>query len=51
MLSGEDHKICAMVWTVNVRQIRNDFHKLTFLQKNEGTNLTLLLVDFFCLFF
>jgi hypothetical protein len=30
-----------------VRQIRNDFFKLTFLQKNERTNSTLLLVDLF----
>ena len=36
---------------LKVRQIRNDFFKLTFLPKNERTNLTLLLVDLFSFVF
>ena len=36
---------------VKVRQILNDFFKLTFLPKNEQTNSTLLLVDWFSLVF
>ena len=36
---------------LKVRQIRNDFFKLTFLPKNERTNSTLLFVDLFSFFF
>ena len=36
---------------LKVRQIRNDFFKSTLLPKNEQTYSTLLLVDFFSLFF
>ena len=36
---------------LKVRQIRNDFFKLTFLSKNERTNSTLLLVDLFSFVF
>ena len=32
---------------LKVRQIQNDFFKPTFLPKNEQTNSTLLLVDYF----
>ena len=36
---------------IKVRKIRNDFIKPTFLPKNEKTNLSLLLVDFFLFVF
>ena len=36
---------------LKVRQIRNDFFKLTFLPKNERTNSTLLLADLFSFVF
>ena len=36
---------------LKVRQIRNDFFKLTFLSKNERTNSTLLLGDLFSFIF
>ena len=44
-----DGYFCAFM--LKVRQILNDFFKLTFLPKNERTNLTLLLFDLFSFVF
>ena len=44
-------KILAASKALKVRQIQNDFFKMTFLPKNERTNSTLLLVDLFLFVF
>ena len=40
-------KFFSRISALKVRQIRNDFFKLTFLPINEGTNSTLLCVELF----